>query len=63
MGAYKGEWEKDKVALYYFENVDAAAHVRRIVLNEHGQVDGGLPGFFDQSLTELTDYLDALGKH
>jgi predicted ATPase len=59
----KGEWEKDQVALYYFENVDGAAQVRRLVLNEHGQVDGGLPGFFDQSLTELTDYLDALGKH
>ena len=59
----KGEWEKDKVALYYFENVDGAAQVRQLVLNEHGQVDGGLPGFFDQSLTELTDYLDALGKH
>jgi hypothetical protein len=59
----KGEWAKDDVALHYFENVEGKAQVKRLGINEHGQVEGGLPGFFDQSLAELTEYLDALGKH
>jgi energy-coupling factor transporter ATP-binding protein EcfA2 len=59
----RGDWEKDDVALHYFENVEGTAKVKRLGINEHGQVDGGLPGFFDQSLAELTEYLAALGKH
>jgi energy-coupling factor transporter ATP-binding protein EcfA2 len=59
----RGDWAKDDVALHYFENVEGSAHVKRLGINEHGQVDGGLPGFFDQSLAELTEYLDALRKH
>ena len=58
----KGEWAKEDVALHYFENVKGTARVKRLGINEHGQVDGGLPGFFDQSLAELTEYLGALGK-
>jgi energy-coupling factor transporter ATP-binding protein EcfA2 len=58
----RGEWAKDDVALHYFENVEGTAQVKRLGINEHGQVDGGLPGFFDQSLAELTEYLGALGK-
>jgi hypothetical protein len=62
-GIGRGEWAKDNVALHYFENVEGKAQVKRLGINEHGQVDGGLPGFFDQSLAELTEYLHALGKH
>ncbi len=58
----KGDWAKDDVALHYFDNVEGAADVRPLTINEHGQVDGGLPGFFDQSLRELTEFLDALKK-
>jgi len=58
----RGDWAKDDVALHYFENVEGTAQVKRLGINEHGQVDGGLPGFFDQSLAELTEYLGALGK-
>jgi len=59
----RGDLAKDDVALHYFENVEGAAQVKRLGINEHGQVDGGLPGFFDQSLAELTEYLGALRKH
>jgi hypothetical protein len=31
-------------------------------VDEQGGVKGGLPGFFDQSLDELTEYLEALKK-
>jgi hypothetical protein len=58
----KGDLAKDDVALHYFENVEGTAQVKRLGINEHGQVDGGLPGFFDQSLAELTEFLDAVKK-
>jgi hypothetical protein len=58
----KGEWAKEDVALHYFENVEGTARVKRLGINEHGQVDGGLPGFFEQSLKELTEFLHALKK-
>jgi hypothetical protein len=58
----KGEWAKDDIALHYFQNVEGKAQVKRLGINEHGQVDGGLPGFFEQSLEELTQFLDALKK-
>ncbi|MHB8653120.1 MAG: AAA family ATPase [Terriglobia bacterium] len=56
----KGDLAKDELALYYFENDNGAARVRRLEVDEKGGVKGGLPGFFDQSLSELSDYLDAL---
>jgi len=58
----KGDLAKDDVALHYFENVEGKAQVKRLGINEHGQVEGGLPGFFEQSLRELTEFLDALKK-
>jgi ABC-type cobalamin/Fe3+-siderophores transport system ATPase subunit len=58
----KGELAKEELALYYFVNEDGRAKVTRLVTNDLGQVDGGLPGFFEQSLAELTEYLDALRK-
>ncbi|MCX6619185.1 MAG: DUF3696 domain-containing protein, partial [Acidobacteria bacterium] len=57
-----GELEKESLAIYYFENVNGVAKVRRLEIDEKGRVAGGLPGFFDQSLDELTEYLDALRK-
>ncbi len=58
----KGELTKEELALYYFVNEDGRANVKRLAINDLGQVEGGLPGFFEQSLTELTEYLDALRK-
>jgi energy-coupling factor transporter ATP-binding protein EcfA2 len=59
----RGEWSPADVALYYFaEPKNGIAEVGKREINQFGQVDGGLPGFFEQSLTELTDYLKALSK-
>lgn len=58
----KGEWNRDEVALHYFQNKNGTADVSRREINQFGQVDGGLPDFFEQSLHELTDYLEALRK-
>ena len=61
-GVAKGDLQKSELAIFYFENVNGEAKVRRLEIDERGGVKGGLPGFFDQSLTELTEYLDALKK-
>lgn len=58
----KGEWTPDQVSLQYFQNRNGAAEVSRREINKFGQVNGGLPDFFEQSLAELTDYLNALSK-
>ncbi len=59
----RGEWAKEQIAIYYFEEpADRVARARRLEVNGHGQVEGGLPGFYDQSLNELSEYLDALRK-
>jgi ABC-type thiamine transport system ATPase subunit len=56
----KDELAHDDLAIYYFENKQGKAEVRRLNIDEKGGVEGGLPGFFDQSLDELTEYLEAL---
>jgi hypothetical protein len=56
------EWLPSEVAIYYFENVNGTAKTTRLEVDEQGGVKGGLPGFFDQSLDELTEYLESLKK-
>jgi predicted ATPase len=58
----KHEWERSQVAIYSFENVNGTAKAVPLEVDEQGGVKGGLPGFFDQSLDELTEYLEALKK-
>jgi energy-coupling factor transporter ATP-binding protein EcfA2 len=58
----RGEWSPADVALYYFQNKNGIAEVGKREINQFGQVDGGLPDFFEQSLAELSDYLKALSK-
>ena len=58
----KRDWEPSEVAVYSFENVNGTAKATRLEVDGQGGVKGGLPGFFDQSLDELTQYLEALKK-
>lgn len=58
----KGDLDKKELAIYYFEPHNGVADVRRLVVDDYGRVEGGLPGFFDQSMTELTEYLETLKK-
>ena len=58
----KGELGKSELAIYYFENVKGTAEVRRLEVDDKGRIEGGLPGFFEHSLTELSEYLDVLKK-
>lgn len=56
-----GELAHDDLTIYYFpEPAEGKAGPRLLKIDEQGGVEGGLPGFFDQSLDELTEYLEAL---
>jgi energy-coupling factor transporter ATP-binding protein EcfA2 len=56
----KDELGASELAIYYFENENGKAVCTRLQIDETGGVAGGLPGFFDQSLGELGEYLGAL---
>lgn len=58
----KGDLKKQDLAMYYFEPKGGTVDARRLEVDEYGRVEGGLPGFFDHSLNELSDYLEALKK-
>lgn len=58
----KGTLKKEDLALHYFEAAGGSAKVRLLDVDDLGRVQGGLPGFFDHSLGELSDYLDVLQK-
>ncbi len=56
----KGDLATENLAIYYFENQNGQASVKPLRVDERGGVEDGLPGFYDQSLEELSEYLDAL---
>jgi predicted ATPase len=55
-----GELLQDDLTIDYFENKNGRAEVRKLSIDDKGGVESGLPGFFDQSLDELSEYLEAL---
>jgi predicted ATPase len=59
----KGELATSDLAIYYFERTNEISKCRRLEVSSTGQVDGGLPGFFEQSVNELSEYLDAVKKN
>ncbi len=56
----KKEITKDEVALYYFENKNGSAEIRKVAIDEYGRISGGLPGFFEHNIEKMLDYLDSL---
>ena len=57
----KGTLAGEDLALYYFEPQGAGVQVTPMPVNARGQVEGGLRGFFDADVAQLTDYLRAVG--
>lgn len=55
----KGDLSTSDLAIYYFEKKNGKAACERLQIDVRGGVAGGLPGFFDQSLGELAEYLGA----
>jgi len=56
----KKDMSNNELAVYYFENEKGRAKVINIEVDELGRVKGGFPGFFDQSLNELKEFLEAV---
>ncbi len=50
----------DDIAIYYFKNEKGAAEITKLDIDEYGRVSGGLPGFFEQNIRNVIEYLDAL---
>ncbi len=56
----KREISLDETAIYYFKNENGVAEITKLEIDEYGRVAGGLPGFFEQNIRNVIDYLDAL---
>lgn len=56
----KKEISLDEIAIYYFKNEKGVAEITKLEIDEYGRVSGGLPGFFEQNIRNVIEYLDAL---
>ncbi len=59
----KGDLSPSDIAIYYFDKKNGIIESRKLEVSAKGQIEGGLPGFFEQSLDELSEYLEALKKN
>ncbi len=59
----KGDLSPSDIAIYYFDKKNGITESRKLEVSAKGQIEGGLPGFFEQSLDELSEYLEALKKN
>ena len=53
----KKQLKKKDLKIYSFENKNGEAKVKKLKVNEFGQVDGGLPGFFETEVESLLEFL------
>lgn len=58
----KKEISLDEIVIYYFKNekINGIAEISKLNIDEYGRVLGGLPGFFEQNIRNVIDYLDAI---
>lgn len=53
----------DDIVIYYFKNEKGIAEVTKLDIDEYGRVSGGLPGFFEQNIRNIIEYLDAIDSN
>ncbi len=56
----KKEISHDDIVIYYFKNENGVAEIKKLDIDEYGRVSGGLPGFFEQNIRSVIDYLEAI---
>ncbi|MCG2736403.1 MAG: ATP-binding protein, partial [Candidatus Methanoperedenaceae archaeon] len=56
----KKEISLDDIVIYYFKNEKGVSEITKLNIDEYGRVAGGLPGFFEQNIRNVIDYLDAI---
>ncbi len=54
--------DKNKVAIYYFEQTQEGAKIQEVTLNELGQYVEFPSGFFEEDLCEAFEHLQAITK-
>jgi len=56
--AKKGGLRKEDVAIYYFDlDKEGKSTIENLEINEHGQIKGGLKGFWDVDANAMLDIL------
>ncbi len=58
----EGKLKPKELAIYYFEEEDGAARATRLPVDDKGALEGGLRGFFEADMEELTRRLKALAQ-
>ena len=61
-GLAEGSINQDDFVVYYFERDGLSAKAKKLEINKKGQVEGGLPGFFETDWETTEAYLRALAK-
>ena len=61
-GIAEGSVRKDDLAIYYLEREGLDAKAKKLEVNDKGQIEGGLPGFFEADWETTEAYLRALAK-
>ncbi|VVB92132.1 AAA ATPase domain protein [uncultured archaeon] len=56
----KKEISLDDIVIYYFKNEKGVSEITKLNIDEYGRVAGGLPGFFEQNIRNVIEYLNAL---
>jgi predicted ATPase len=56
----KKEISSDELVIYYFKNENGVAEITKLNIDEYGRVLGGLPGFFEQNIRSVIEYLEAV---
>ncbi|MDP2768059.1 MAG: DUF3696 domain-containing protein, partial [Candidatus Methanoperedens sp.] len=54
------EISPDEIVIYYFKNENGVAEITKLNIDEYGRVSGGLPGFFEQNIRNVIEYLEAV---
>jgi energy-coupling factor transporter ATP-binding protein EcfA2 len=59
----KGELSTNDLAIYYFQKSNEIAKCRQLEVSDKGQIPGGLPEFYEHSLFEFSEFLEAQKKN
>lgn len=54
----KGDLKKEDVNIIFFNKEEGVVKTRSLEIDDKGRVKGGLPGFFEQNLDEMIDFLE-----
>ena len=56
----KGKLNVDDLAIYAFNEEQGIATANRCEIDELGRITGGIPGFFDEGITDMEEVVEAL---